>query len=298
MPSALPGRPIPGTPGPLWRRLAAIRSRAAGVMERLLASRVAWVGLYFAVVTPLLLGTRLGPAPPLPAVGSAAVVDVIAPETREFVDEAATRAVREAARAAVHPVYTFDGRAAAAAVDALSASFREWRRARESAGPGARGRRAMLSRLGQVSTIPVSAGTLAYLLEIDFDPRVEERLAGVLRDILRQRLVGSKALLPRAGGPLVLRDVRAGREWKEEAPVGVISLDEARLQAREALRATAAARERAAAWPILQDLIGPNLVFDGALTEARRQEAASRVEPLIVRIPKGKVLLRRGEVVS
>jgi hypothetical protein len=268
------------------------------LLERLFASRAAWVGLYFAVVAPLLIGTRFGAVPPVAEVGSVAGVDFIAPETREFVDEAATSAVRQAASSAVHPVHAFDTRAAAHAVEALRESFRRWREALEPAGSGRPPRREVLSRLGQVSTIPVSAATLAYLLEIGFDPGAEERLSAILREVLAQRIVGSKSQVPRPGAPLVLRDVRAGREWKEEAPAPVLSLDEARVRARGALRATASLREAEALWSIVQDLIGPNLVFDGALTEARRREAADRVEPLIVRIPKGKILLRRGEVVS
>ena len=50
--------------------------------------------------------------------------------------------------------------------------------------------------------------------------------------------------------------------------------------------------------PFLADLITPNLILNGALTEARREEAGARIEPLIVRIPKGKVILRSGEVVN
>src|SRR6185503_4391101 len=98
---------------------------------------------------------------------------------------------------------------------------------------------------------------------------------------------------------VTLRDPRSPREWDEEAPAGALSLDEARQMGLAALRAAGATpSDLRAAGAYLQDLVAPNLVFNGALTEARRLEAAERVEPLVVRIPKGKILLRRGEIVG
>src|SRR5207249_2095020 len=124
------------------------------------------------------------------------------------------------------------------------------------------------------------------------------RLLRALQSVHRHRIVGSRALLPGVGR-VTLRDPRAGREWDEEAPAVALSLDEARLLALRALRETGATlAEAAALGNFLQDHVAPSLVFDGALTESRRQEAAARIDPLMVRIPKGKVLVRRGESVD
>jgi putative nucleotidyltransferase with HDIG domain len=243
--------------GPAARRggrLAVLRARAHDSLEGLYASRGPWILLFFLILTPLLLGPRLVADAPAPPAGSVALLDAVAPETREFTDDTATREVRGAARASVRPIYDLDSRALLDAIDHL-----------------------------------VSAG---------FDPAVQVRLEQALRAVYSRRIVGSRTLLP-ASGRVTLRDPRASREWDEDAPAAALSLDEARLLVLSALRhAGSRPQEVRSAGSFLQDLVTPNMVFNGALTEKRRQEAAERIEPLIVRIPKGKVLLRRGEVVG
>jgi putative nucleotidyltransferase with HDIG domain len=142
------------------------------------------------------------------------------------------------------------------------------------------------------------AAAREHLADSGFDPEVNARLEQVLRQVYARRIVGSRALLP-AEGRVTLRDPRSPREWDEESPAGALSLDEARQMAVTALRETGAPPpEVRAVGGFLQDLVSPNMVFNGALSEARRLEAAERVEPLVVRIPKGKILLRRGEIVA
>ncbi|HEV8699932.1 MAG TPA: HDIG domain-containing protein [Candidatus Polarisedimenticolia bacterium] len=142
------------------------------------------------------------------------------------------------------------------------------------------------------------ASALEHLADTGFDPEVKARLEQALRQAYARRIVGSRALLPVAGR-VTLRDPRVPREWDEVAPAAALSLDEARQMALSALReAGATPQDLRAVGGFLQDLVIPNMVFNGALTEARRLEAAERIEPLVVRIPKGKVLLRRGEIVG
>ncbi len=302
MPILPGGRPSPGPPDHRRRRLAAVRARLADAMERLFESKTLWIGLFFAALTPLVSGTRVGPPPSL-LPGWVVPEDIIAPATFEVVDDEATREVREAAGAAVGPVYDLDVRALAEAMGTVRRTFQEWRGARDAAGQRRGGappvtRTDLIRRLGEAADLPASPGLLAYLVSIDLDPALEERLVESLREVFHYRIVGTKTLLPRSGR-VTVRDAHAGREWKEEPLVDALSLDEARSLATRAFRrAGAGPREAEVLGPFLQDLITPNLVFDSALTEARRQEAAARIEPLIVRIPKGKVLLRQGEVVS
>ncbi len=44
--------------------------------------------------------------------------------------------------------------------------------------------------------------------------------------------------------------------------------------------------------------IAPNLIYDEALTEQKRKEAQERVFPVVMRIPKGKVIVKKGEKVT
>src|SRR2546427_7726579 len=54
-------------------------------------SRAAWVALFLLVTTPIVAARRLRPDPPVLASGSIAIADIVAPETREFVDDVADR---------------------------------------------------------------------------------------------------------------------------------------------------------------------------------------------------------------
>jgi len=291
MPIPSPDRSPGRTAG--WGALfAGWRDRLHGSIETVYDSRAAWVALFLLATTPLVLARRLQPEPPALAAGSIATADIVAPDTREFVDDVATREVRHAARAAVRPLFDLDGRTLADVTASAQKGFEVWRGRRPGRGADAPGE----SEAAPGS--PSARRARDFMASIDFDPGVEDRFLLALRTVYQRRIVGSLTLMP-ASGRVTLRDARAGREWDEESPAQALALDEARRLALPALRdAGGSRREVEALGPFLQDLVTPNMIFDGAMTEARRQEAETRVEPLIVRIPEGKTLLRRGEVVS
>src|SRR5437867_3756247 len=294
MPATSSGRPVDRSARHRGR-LATLRARVHDAVERLFASRAPWTLLFFLALMPLALGPRLAPEPAAWPAGSIAPGDVVAAETREFADEAATREARETARQSVRPIYDFDSRALEDAAASLRGTIESWRAARAPAQQG----RAPVRNGGAFSpSLAQERRAASFLAGVDFDPAVMNRLLRALQSVHRHRIVGSRAWL--AGvGRVTLRDPRAGREWDEEAPAVALSLDEARLLALRALRETGATlAEAAALGNFLQDHVAPSLVFDGALTESRRQEAAARIDPLMVRIPKGKVLVRRGESVD
>jgi hypothetical protein len=273
-------------------RLDRWRDRLHEFLERLYDSRAAWVALFLLVTTPLVVARHLQPDPPVLASGSVVPADIVAPETREFVDDIATSEVRQAARAAVRPLYELDGSAATDAAASVQKTIDAWRGARQD--PDA-GRGAAAGTGEERPPSPAARRARDYLASVDFDPRAEDSLLRALRGVYQRRIVGSLTLLP-ASGRVTLRDARTGREWDEE-DVAAVSLDEARQMAILSLRGSGAGRRVVEALgPFLQDLLTPNMVFNGALTEVRRQEAEARIEPLIVRVPKGKVLLHRGEV--
>src|SRR5213593_4207541 len=180
MPTPPGGRPAHRLPDSRMRRLAAVRASVIDAMERLFESKALWIVLFFGALTPLMSGTRMGPPPAIPP-GSVAPDDIIAPATFEFVDDEATREVREAAGAAVGPVYDFDVRALGEAIGTVRKSFQEWRRVRDAAGERRGGappvtQADLIRRLGEVSELPASSDMLAYLASIDLDPGVEEHL--------------------------------------------------------------------------------------------------------------------------
>src|SRR5207247_8770151 len=99
-------------------------------LEAVYDSRAAWITLFLVSATPVVLSRQLRQAPPVLPAGSIAPADIGAPETREFVDDAATKEVRDAARGMVPPVYDLDSQALADAVSSARQAFEIWRAGR------------------------------------------------------------------------------------------------------------------------------------------------------------------------
>lgn len=275
-------------------RLQALRARLQESAGRLFAQHAVWVVLYFAVLPPLLVVPRLLDRLPLPAPGAPAPADLVAPETVEYVDHALTRSLREGAREAVLPVYDLDRGAGADAADRLAAAFDAWRAARTRIAtepPAGR-----MARLRQTADLPAGDAVLQLLDAAQFNRDLELRLAGVLRRVLDRHIVATGALAP-GQGPWSLRDARGDGESRKEGPGDLLTLDEARAFLGPALREAGLTGERARVLePFLRELIAPTLQFNAPLTAERRAGAAERIEPIRIRVSKGKVLLRRGEV--
>src|SRR5262245_17136561 len=116
-----PGRSNGGVRLERWRALL-VRFK-----ESLYDSRAAWVVLFLVCATPLVLVRRLQPEPPVLAPGAIASDDIVAPESRVFVAGHGTREVREAARAAVRPIFDLDDRAASDVIPSVQATIDAWR---------------------------------------------------------------------------------------------------------------------------------------------------------------------------
>lgn len=269
-------------------------------MDRLFEIKAVWMFLFLLVLTLLLLGPHIGPDLPRLPVGSMVPEDIIAPVSIEYVDDESTEEVRAAARATALPVYDFDPSALTRSIEVIRHTFDQGLQAltdlEERRGTTPLTTEDLRGLLLPGEELQVPEGVLAHLGERRFDEEIRRHLVAALRAAYVHRIVSSKALSP-PGARATLRDTRSGREWKESGLKDVLSLDEARDVARASLRATSSSGVLALA-PFLADLITPNLILNAALTETRREEAGTRIEPLIVRIPKGKVILRRGEVVN
>src|SRR6185295_5277838 len=120
-----PERP-PGSSPARGLRLERWRARLVRFHESFYDSRAAWVVLFLVFTTPLVLARRLQPEPQVLPAGAIAAADIVSPEAREFVDDDATREVREAARAAVRPIFELDDRALSDVTASVQAAFDAW----------------------------------------------------------------------------------------------------------------------------------------------------------------------------
>lgn len=196
--------------------------------------------------------------------GAVSPQDVVAPRTVEYVDWERTEALRQEVAAAVPVVYRTvpDAleRAEQQARDAVEAVLAV--RADRTLSP--QGRRERLQRLG------LEGEALEAALTLD---RLQLVAAGQ---------AGLSAAYRLMGRPLRPEDLDAARQQLEpvlrEKGMRAKPLSFARWVAARALR--------------------PNLVVDEAQTRRAREAARAGVEPVRVRVLKGQVVVRRGEVVT
>lgn len=305
MPAPLPPAPLlePGRSAPpRGPRLA-----RAVVLLLLLAGVGAAGG---ALLTPP--GVERLPGPE--ALGAPALATIRADRDYEVVDEEATARRRAAAAAAERPVYDEDDGAddeAAARIHAAFAVMREEEAAlrRQHAAPEAAelARRYAAQRDAFVARLQllVRDEDLAALAAARFAEPVERELAGLAAKGLNGLVVGDRALLPddRQAG-FVVRTFRGGQVTGERA-VRDLALVRDMATARDEVARTAAARLaalppplRAAVLRLASAAVRPTLVHNLGETERRRAEAAARVKPAGLPVPRGERIISAGELVE
>lgn len=201
--------------------------------------------------------------------------DIVAPFDVEIPDEARAEESREQARRAIDEVYTFEPRANAR----LDRELLE--------GPES----------GSFPGSPDPA--FVAILRKPGGGEILNALRQIVRDALAEMIVARRDTLPQ-GRAITVRYFGEGSEITLHDPRRVIDVEEARRRVREAsVRLVSLdARMAAMAGKWAASLIQPTLTYDLGETRRRMDEAARQVPVLYSRIPKGKVLLRKGQTLT
>lgn len=228
--------------------------------------------------------------------GMVAPRDVVAPRDLIVPDPDATARRRAEASAEVLPLYEFDGMSAARFEEELRDSFARSRPVAARARP----RGAVTPELRDAFTLPIGDEALAALARQGFSKELEDRFVAIGLDLYRSGVADHRDLPPEARGRgLAVRDSTSGRESRRREAGAVEYGNETKAAVAARLADTPlSVRERAEAAAFLAAILRPNLTYDGALTAARRDAAARSVESVFTRIPRGKVIVRRGDEVS
>ena len=223
--------------------------------------------------------------------------DVIAPRDLIVPDAAATARRRVEASADVLPVYDWDTVAADRLASELSASFRKARAAQGSARP----RNGLPPAIRDAFDLPIGDEALTALVQIQFSPDMEQRLLKAGADLYRVGIVDNRELLGQnRDRGIQLRDVRSGREVRRKDLTDVVEYGSqtknavARRLADGPLKGRALTEVSA----FLAAALRPNMTFDATETSRRRDEAARSVETVLTKIPRGKVIVRKGDEIS
>lgn len=237
-----------------------IRQTVRMYLERLLGAHVVWSAGFVGVVVLLLSSQYCGLSYPRLAVGESPSRDIVAIEDVDVPDEMASAERRAVARALIPDVFVHDTRKAST----LEKGFAE--------------------DLDAGHPLPAAERQL---------------LIGWLRDVMQGLVIANKPMLVREGTITVVH-LPTQREETVRDFEAVADLEAARnvVRQRVASLATIAPSERAALAELLASFLDANLAEDSAATAQRRDQAERAVLPVQVRVPKGTVLIAKGQGVT
>ena len=229
--------------------------------------------------------------------GEIAVRDVIAPRDLIVPDRAATERRRVEVAADVLPVYDWDTAATERLAAELGASFRKARAVSSSA----RRRGVLSSELRDAFDLPIGDEALLALARMQFSKDLEERLLQTGTDLYKSGIVDNRDLLQESRGRgIQLRDVRSGREIRRKDLADVVEYG-SQTKAAVARHLAGGPLEGRALTEVsafLAAALRPNLTYDATETGRRREEASRSVETVLTKIPRGKVIVRKGDEIS
>ncbi|OGD30606.1 MAG: hypothetical protein A2Y56_00375 [Candidatus Aminicenantes bacterium RBG_13_63_10] len=255
-----------------------------------------WLGLFVLLMSYLL--SQLPPkALPSPAAGEIAVRDIAAPDDLTIVDTEMTQAKRGEAEEAVLPVYALDPSVFSGVQKKIREVFELGRdgnrRTRDS------GVEALQKTIVEKHDVEIPLNELTYLLQNGFSAALEDALVNILGKILSRGVLVSKDLLIHRERERGFVIIRPGEQEKTVRVSDLLDLTEASSRvAAEAEQLSLSGRRKALLARLGQIFLQPNVTLETVETEARRGQAASRVEPVFYKIKKGKVIIRKGDEVT
>lgn len=293
---------------------AAIRQRWSAALE----ARWVWIVLFVLLGSWALVPRRALPDRDVEP-GMIADRTWIADRDLVLIDDAATEAVRLAARAEVLPVYDFDHTLLADRRRQLAGFFQAGRDAlaglaertaqgvsipnREEDVDGTTVRESVLARLAEASPLSLPEGVLDLLAERGFAAETEERLTGALNRVLRTGVVADKELLleqrvegilvrtipPREAdqGPNVELDLYRYLDYPEQVEQAI----DQELRGLSGL----GSKSRTILTAFLVANVAPNLTPNSSETRALEDRAAAGAGVVSHGVRKGEVIVRKRE---
>jgi putative nucleotidyltransferase with HDIG domain len=264
----------------------------------------AWTVLFILVLTAAISRQSCGVSYPDFRPGDIARYDILAPFDLEMPDEETTEVRRQAERERVLPVYDYDPQVAAEVRVRFRNAFDRARgRYQETiTGPEGEPRRPTELEIEAIRgewTPMASVEAYRALARRDFDANLGTELETILAAVLKRRTVINKALLPSDRG-ISVRDRQTGEEFILDRLETILDLDQARAQLRSMLRDREGVRaaDVDAVASLLESVLPTNLTYNAGETERRRELAARNIPLLVTKIPKAKIIVRKGEEVT
>ncbi len=228
-------------------------------------------------------------------VGEIARADLTAPLDLTVEDTVNTIERKRQAAEAVMPVYVFDMDAFPNSEERIRQTFQAgqaWLR-----NPAARQNVAELEKqLSEQAGLEIPAPDLESLAREKFSAELQDTLISLIGKVSSRGIIVSKNLFIRREPERGFTLLRGQGNEKTAKIEEILDLKEAReLFAAEVDKLGIPIRQKRLLVRLGDFFLGPNITYDRAETEARRERAANQVETVFYRIKKSKVILRKGD---
>jgi cyclic-di-AMP phosphodiesterase PgpH len=255
-----------------------------------------------AFISAILIGFRYQDIPEY-KVGQIVDQDVRAIQDVSYEDIIATNLKRAEAEAGQPSLYQLDSELIERREKAIATAFSRSREVIEASAKGTlpAQERELLGVLESKVGGTFPSDLLPVLLRQHFSPALENRILKILDSILRDGIVNDRARF--------LKDQRTGILVRDSASSFEHLLTDSDV-ARDLAGAKAylrqyrldfsdlSQRDQAVLIRYLEDALFPTLLYRRAETEARRTQAALRVQPIQLQIRQGQTIIRGGEQVT
>ncbi len=250
---------------------------------------------------------------PTPKAGEIAARDIAAPAALTVADMEATRAKQREAADSVLPVYALDPNVFSS-VQQRVRQFFQFGREQSGAGgaaPSAAGPttaaapappadfESLQKSILEKFDVEVPFSDLTYLRQRAFPAGLEEPLVSILGQALNRGILISKDLFIYREKERGFTLIRPRQPAKIVSAADFPDLREAKaLVAAEVTGLDLSPRRKAVLTSLAQSFLQPNITLEAVETEARRNQAASSIEPIFYQIKKDKVIVRKGDEIT
>ena len=253
--------------------------------------------IFASVATTALLVPTLKVPPPAYQVGDLVLKEVTADRDLLVEDKKATEGKRQEAGDRVVPVYDYDPSVLPELEGILHTVFSFLRRLRAGE---LEGRDEQKKQLEKILGFSLTAQEYDALRNEGISRRAVRSIVNLIVPFVQRGIVSNKELLLQEG--LVARNIKTGEEVTHGNVKSLVDYREAKEAIKQAFEGSKVEdipkNIRDVVLRITNNLVFPNLTFNKQETAKRREEARSRVKPVLFQITRGETLLEKGDRVT
>ncbi len=282
------------------KRFVALREKLKHSSDTILGFTLFWNLLFVALLLIMLSQQRCGGGFETFSVGDVAEYDISSPFAFELQDTKRTQEKREEARDNSLDVYSYDSKRADKIISTLKMLIEQFttsanQKTTETASlqEDSQKERIFLQNIPE----EITKIQLETLRKVSFNENVSRRFISGLSRILHQKIVDDKSNLLKSEGIVI----QYYQEEKEEVLYDfstIIDLQEAEERIRQLIKdlpILSTLEKRELVNFLINKMVDSNLNYDFTETMVRKDEAASKVNPIVEKFPRGNILIRKGD---